>query len=862
MKSKGHIYMANLIIEELKTKGSFIIDNNGKMEKYDVPGMVRDAILKYPTYFRGGAVGPDFFPDMIVGQMIIHPTDSGKWLELMYNELCTMAPDYEETKQAMAFYLGFMVHYAGDMFTHGYVNKYSGGWFPEIKGILTKFKQKKNDEALKDMFIIVRHFVLESYMDKVIFDNLRAINKRAWVELESTIEIPVEYLRSCFATVDALGKASTITGDNPNHFELSDLNFLKAYVNYSEDYRKKSLDNYYKSKENIDLLDLEEFASTTQKVDDDIARMDRLIFEWFKLWESTTNKSITLGSKVALDEIKPELFEFILDYCTQNTSILDIVKFIKVVKDFCDTFGIRLPILDIFFYILEKIIKDELKEMAFPFVKLALSTILEKEKIDSLKDYDDAIDIAKKEFLSPAHLISNPILFQDFTFDLSNKLEEEWGNLGRTTDGNTITFLPFYQGFVMSKLCLMGAENVNGIFEKYGSNERFKQTMFSPSIQKLRVIVKTAKESPNNSRDVYLVIARKNNKEIVMPLANARKNFRANRLDIFSLNLPCSIALNEIASFKIKHLSKDKWIYSHLTIVDERTEVILARSNKTILSANTILQMLLFDNVSDLYTNSNVINSISKLKVTIKTSGDTYSGTDNDVKLSVVFTNNTSKEFLLDKSNYNDFEAGDLDTYELTLDKPVYLEEIKYFSICKSGDDDWKLKYIQIFDAETHICICNETIDKVITSSTNVFLSLSDEGQLEKLTELEENAVIEKILVKIKTKDVFLAGTDNKVILKVNYYDKGQPDDFEIILDKNWTNNFERNDLDTFICKLEKPIKKSNLASFDLYTPDSDHWYVEYFSVYDNNTLYHFGTVEGKWMKTENDILRITIKHR
>ena len=44
MKSKGHLYMANLMLEELKDKGNLFIENNGILEEYKVPQMIKDAV--------------------------------------------------------------------------------------------------------------------------------------------------------------------------------------------------------------------------------------------------------------------------------------------------------------------------------------------------------------------------------------------------------------------------------------------------------------------------------------------------------------------------------------------------------------------------------------------------------------------------------------------------------------------------------------------------------------------------------------------------------------------------------------------------------------------------------------------------
>lgn len=74
MKSKTHIFMANMIIREIKETNGITIPGFGT---YQVPKDMKTAILSKPSAFRAGAVGPDFYPDMIIGQSIIHPENSG-----------------------------------------------------------------------------------------------------------------------------------------------------------------------------------------------------------------------------------------------------------------------------------------------------------------------------------------------------------------------------------------------------------------------------------------------------------------------------------------------------------------------------------------------------------------------------------------------------------------------------------------------------------------------------------------------------------------------------------------------------------------------------------------------------------------
>ena len=94
-----------------------------------------------------GALGPDVFPDPIVGQTTTHPGVEGgwqadEWLEHLLNR--------STTAEELAFSYGFIVHGAGDIFAHTYVNAYAGDIFS-----LT------DDEREVEL----RHFVLEKYIE-------------------------------------------------------------------------------------------------------------------------------------------------------------------------------------------------------------------------------------------------------------------------------------------------------------------------------------------------------------------------------------------------------------------------------------------------------------------------------------------------------------------------------------------------------------------------------------------------------------------------------------------------------------------------------------------------------------------------
>ncbi len=117
-----------------------------KIDDFKVNRELLDAIRENEEIFYAGILGPDAYPDIVTGQIRIHPDDDGiatdKWLQYLWKE--ALASDDVEIQ---IFVRGFLNHAAGDMFMHTYVNHYAGGAFAFI------------DNG-------ARHMVLETYIAK------------------------------------------------------------------------------------------------------------------------------------------------------------------------------------------------------------------------------------------------------------------------------------------------------------------------------------------------------------------------------------------------------------------------------------------------------------------------------------------------------------------------------------------------------------------------------------------------------------------------------------------------------------------------------------------------------------------------
>ncbi len=143
--------------------------------EYPVPPRVVQALQQYPSYYNAGVIGPDGFPDLTMGQSVIHPVDTGQWLAFLLDSAWDAqqpgagpaggAPYSEAEKlQILAFAYGFLTHAAGDSWAHTMVNELSEGIFPGVGEILTD-----TDMAA----IAIRHLLVEGYIGAATpgFDN-------------------------------------------------------------------------------------------------------------------------------------------------------------------------------------------------------------------------------------------------------------------------------------------------------------------------------------------------------------------------------------------------------------------------------------------------------------------------------------------------------------------------------------------------------------------------------------------------------------------------------------------------------------------------------------------------------------------
>jgi len=244
--TRTHVWVAQEIINDLNDS-KLTIEPFGAFE---VDAEKVDAILNNQKVFRMGNIGPDGFPDVIAGQVTVHPgLEDGliddESTEITHgwksDEWFKWVIEKAQTPKEKAFAYGFLLHGASDTFAHTYVNMYSGDIFDMNDG---------------ETDVEKRHIFLE----KFISDRLPAfkdVNGReigeAWELVAIDDELPISFIKSTLLMNEEVAEQYALSG-------------TASYLKMMYDFREKvaSLDDE-DTKETIetDLAEADEECDTS-----------------------------------------------------------------------------------------------------------------------------------------------------------------------------------------------------------------------------------------------------------------------------------------------------------------------------------------------------------------------------------------------------------------------------------------------------------------------------------------------------------------------------------------------------------------------------------------------------------------------
>ena len=517
-KTKTHGYSANLLLDEIK-KGYFMIDGS----RYDIPSEFLDALNSYPAAFRAGTLGPDFYPDMLTGQSYIHPYDAdagigvGDWLMELVDAVNALPKDHKKRKEALAFTLGMAIHYAGDMFGHDFINAFAGGAYPAY----AEAAQDKNK-----LFYIIRHMAQETYMDSLIGDRLGS----------TSVAAPEKFIMNSWIY------EGTANNGPANIYSNYDGGMMYQYK-YLVEMREKLYKYAEKQRESI-----------TPPMPQIVQYLDR----WIEDLDNATYQLI-----VAFDDIAH-------DFLTGANGKGDVAIVTDRLNKWLDDYGkYASPAPDILTDIAKAFGKGKdwvLKELGLSYISEAWKQFKNELVQDMILwglaqagiDYNKYADYLKDPELA---LEANGGSEADY-LEFKSYMDAFASNYERLD--------AFYNTLMMGRLILMGPDNLNSFFRKYGVTSSFQNGSGHIMMDEFDIEIKTKDGSiltTYGTDDNVFVDVYENGKKICSKLLDKSgyDDFERGDDDTYTVSLPHQISPDKFSlSLRIEKISAveadpDEW---------------------------------------------------------------------------------------------------------------------------------------------------------------------------------------------------------------------------------------------------------------------------------------------------------------
>ena len=823
MKSKSHIFMANLLRE-------YILSQSGKVNidghVFYIPEDALYAIENYPSYFRGGSVGPDFFPDMVFGQSKMHPEKSGKWLKRMELVLSRMSKHSMDYYPSYAFYLGYLMHYATDLFGHEDVNYYAGGYFPDIEGIITNiFKSDDNgNKASNDIKIIGRHILIETYMDS-------KLSKTEPVD----IDVPLGFIRNVFATLEAW---EYMDDESTGLF-----NILPCLVaKYQAALNKCSQGKYVRYAE----------------------KREEYITGWLNIWVTFTKISVKSTISDALDATQDAMENYLINYFAELADLDGTVNTVEFIFSlFSDTAEVLMGVLTLGASYTLSAFKEALSQLFKTiFLTCLLNGILRNLGMKPKK----GIEAKKKQLKDFFEIPKNALRFEPFFKDHTDKvrkfyndsdnfkkfckengrkkndlflydyLDYQWGNFGKSRDIFKQDYKVFSRCLKMGLLCLIGANNMNKLFydvslaELEPKDYPSKGLDYKYGVSKIEVVARMAKGDSGTNNDVFL------------DLGDSRDAYRFlldhGGIDDFEnrekyhdgiyrhdIQLPHFLPANCISYANIHVSGSDYVEFDSVTVLDKDTGIVLASSgNFNCKDKRRDHNLQVPSNLEDEFKNANV----SKERFGFNKSGGFYLLFDrsngNNCTLELVLHTKGGGKYSLTKFITRKKEC---------LYFPFFISLNAIASIEYKVDTRWtKFNKLFLYEATNHFLFAS-CIGPISNTKYHSF-DLVGYRAKDYIFRGSKMASKEFYLI-VKTAASFAAGTNDDFTFNTYKKDREKPFATPLSAAKDL---FECNQYDVFNISLDETMLK-DITRFELYKkPISSlgDWTMDYIALVDAKT--------------------------
>jgi hypothetical protein len=125
-KVDAHVWIAAEVLKDA-IDGTISLKVGDTNVRINLPPRHAAALRAHPRLYLLGSLGPDAFPDVLGGQMVIHPSYRGGWGTADWLRRLMDTPNM--SSEEIAFTLGYLSHAAADTFAHTFVNQYAGDVF-------------------------------------------------------------------------------------------------------------------------------------------------------------------------------------------------------------------------------------------------------------------------------------------------------------------------------------------------------------------------------------------------------------------------------------------------------------------------------------------------------------------------------------------------------------------------------------------------------------------------------------------------------------------------------------------------------------------------------------------------------------
>lgn len=253
---------------------------------------------------------------------------------------------------------------------------------------------------------------------------------------------------------------------------------------------------------------------------------------------------------------------------------------------------------------------------------------------------------------------------------------------------------------------------------------------------------------------------------------------------------------------------------------------------------NDIISKYTNGRLKDKFKPVDVNYGIRELRIRMKTSNKKNADTNANIIFGIKKKNNSKN---LTERTLGKFyrKSEQLEFHTVLLNETIPISSIESFYFELKSDNLWIASEIDIYDNRTGIKLAS-TRDLKVPYKEKVYIYIFKNLDTEYVIQETPNNVptvsnkknINNLLVTIKTSDKSFAGTDNDVYLNINT----KYSSISYILDKDYYNDFEREDLDTYNITLKGPLKTDEIKNFTLWKKGDDDWHVDHITIRDEKS--------------------------